>query len=463
MKKHKAALIAVAILMAVALACGRSTTEKLREAAEEPTATTEVKEEPTEQPKSTETGDEPTEVPDEPTKQPLTEPEALKIEKQGFGQDERDLAYAFLLRNPNPGRAVEDSRFQVAAYDSEGTVVDTDSGYIEVVFPGETVGIAGTMYLDEGVTVATVEVQILEGDPVVTDPIPSFGAESVVYTADEYSERVTGIIVNPFDIPLQGLKVAAVLYDADGDIIGGGYTYLNFVLSNDRTGVELSVTSAKGATIDSVELYATVSGLTFFMEAEELPEDANGVELLKFGFGQNDSSVGYGFLLENPNPNYAIESSQYHVTAFAEDGSVLAVDEGYLSLLLPGETLGVAGEIWLNTDDEVARAEVQVLSGDFIESEPIPFFTSEKVTYLPDEWSPQVTGQIVSPFNKDVTNIRVYAILYDADGEIIGGGSTYADFVPANGKAAVQVYVESAIEPATAELYATVSALSELE
>jgi hypothetical protein len=465
MNKHKVALLAVVILMVAALACGRTTTDKLQEAAAEPTATTEEEVEPTSEPESTEpAGDEPTEAPPvEPTKKPLTEPEALKIEKQGFGQDERDLAYAFVLTNPNPERAVEDSQYQIAAYDKDGTVVDTDSGYIQVLFPGETVGIAGTMFLDAGVTVTKLDVQILEGDPVETDPIPSFGAESVVYTPGEYSDSVTGIIVNPFEIPLQGLVVSGILYDADGEIIGAGFTYVNFVLASDSTGVELTVTSAQGTEVDSVEVYAMVSGWTMFMETEELPEGAEDINLVDFGFGQNETSLGYGFVLENPNPDFAIESTMYHLTAYAEDGHVLAVEEGYISLLLPGETLGIGGEMWLSSDTTVDRAEIQVLSGDYEESGPIPAFTSENAVYLPDDWSPQVTGQIVSPFGKDVTNLRVYAILYDADGEIIGGGSGYADFAPANGKVAVEVYVESAVEPAAVELYGSVSALSDIE
>ena len=48
-------------------------------------------------------------------------------------------------------------------------------------------------------------------------------------------------------------------------------------------------------------------------------------------------------------------------------------------------------------------------------------------------------------------------------GEIIGAGFTYLDFVPANGKAAVEVGITSAGKPATVELHAAVSALSDVE
>jgi hypothetical protein len=74
-----------------------------------------------------------------------------------------------------------------------------------------------------------------------------------------------------------------------------------------------------------------------------------------------------------------------------------------------------------------------------------------------------VTGQIVSPYGSEITNLRVAAIAYDAAGEIIGGGYTFLDFVPANGKAAVEVSVTTAEEPTTVELYAAVSDLSEIE
>lgn len=74
-----------------------------------------------------------------------------------------------------------------------------------------------------------------------------------------------------------------------------------------------------------------------------------------------------------------------------------------------------------------------------------------------------VTGQIVSPYSKDFTHIWVSAILYDGEGEIIGGGRTTLDFIPANSRAAVKVPVDLAGVPATAELYGRIMLLSELE
>jgi hypothetical protein len=49
--------------------------------------------------------------------------------------------------------------------------------------------------------------------------------------------------------------------------------------------------------------------------------------------------------------------------------------------------------------------------------------TSENVNFLDDEYSPKVTGQIVNPYDVKLEYVQVVVIAYDADGNIIGGGT----------------------------------------
>ena len=463
MNKSKSArifipVLALAVVMLASLACGDTTTGELQEAAEQPTATT-----PATEPTSVATSEAepaPT-LPPEPTATPIPQLEAVRVVAQGFGQDDQDLGFAFLVENPNAGFAIENSQYQVAIYDEAGTVIETDSGYIELILPNQTLGVASTMWLDEGVTASKIEVQLLEGNTVATEPIPTFEVESNAYYAGEYSTDATGIISSPYNRDLTDIRVSAVVYNEAGEIVGGGFTYLNFILANGSTGVEVSVSSSGDVT--TVELYPAISGLTFLGEEEDLPEGASDIAIVKQGFGQDDQEAGFGMLIENPNGGFAVENSQYHVTAFAEDGHVLVTDEGYVEVLLPNQTLGVGGDLWLGEGMEIAHVEIQVKAGSFVESEQIPYFTAENITYQADEYFPQVTGQIISPYTKDITDLRVSAIAYDEAGEIIGGGFTYLDFVPANGKAAVEVSITSTGIPATTELYAVVSGLSDFE
>ena len=142
---------------------------------------------------------------------------------------------------------------------------------------------------------------------------------------------------------------------------------------------------------------------------------------------------------------------------------MLATDEGYITVILPNQTLGVGGELFLDDDYVVSRLVAQVKAGDFEPSDPIPLFTSENVAYQAGSFFSSVTGLIVSPYSKEISNIRVSAVAYDEAGEIIGGGFTFVGFVPANGKAAADVSITSSGVPATVELYATVTSLSDFE
>lgn len=469
-------LLSMVLVLLVALAaCGGSTTEKLSDAVaptespvEETATLAAPTSEPTElpaveptEPPTAEPTEPPTAEPTEPPPTPVPEIEALVLTNHGFGQDGIVVGFAFIVENPNPGFAVEDSQYQLAVYDEAGTVVETDSGYINLILPGQALGIAGDLYLNEGVMAARMEVQLRDGDAVATEPLPAFTVESPTYYPSEYYASVTGIVKNPYDRTIGDLRVSAVLYNGAGEIIGGGFTYLNFLLANGSAGAKASVIGA--GEVAEVELYPTLSSMSLLTGDSDLPEDASDLVLAQQGFGQHGSYVGFGMLVENPNDGRAVERSQYHITVFSQEGTVLETEEGYINILLPNQVLGVGGELILDEDATAASAEIEILSGDFVESEPLPLFSAENVAYKPDDYYPRVTGEIINPYSQDVTDLRVDSIGFDESGEIIGGGFSYLEFVPANGKAAAEVPMLSSDTPSRVELYATLSAMSEFE
>ncbi len=385
----------------------------------------------------------------------------LKIDVQGFGQKERSVGFGFLVENPNPNMAVENSKYQVAFFGSDGSVVDTDSGYIEVIAPGQKLGIGGTTFVNEGVTVARIEVQLSTGNTVLSDPIPDFVMEAVGYQASDISSYATGVMHSPFNRDISNFRVSAVAYDNANNIVGGGFTYANFLLANSARGVEVSVTCSPN--VARIEIYPTLSGLSALTSTEGFPDGANPLTLLRYGYGQDERQYGFGLVLQNSNGNYSVESSEYNITAYASDGHVLGVEEGNVEVVLPSQTLGIADTGFLAGSDPIARMNVQIQTGKLVSSEALPIFTAENISYQPDQFFSKLTGQIVNPYARDVSNLRVSAILYDSAGNIIGGGFTYLDFVPASGRAAAEVSVTSTGQPSGAELYATVSALSDIK
>lgn len=438
------------LAVAAALACGTSTTEKLQQAAQTPTAARPATVAATPTQPAPETP--------RPTATPLSRPEPLRILAQGFVQDGSTLGLAFIVENPNPRFAFEHTQYQAAAYDANGTVLGTASGYLTLILPGQRLGFADTTWLEEGARAARVEVQLLAGDPVLSDPIPDFTVEHATFINGEFSDTATGLVHSPYAVDLRDVRVSAVLYDAEDQIVGAGYTYVNFVPANQSMGVAVSVVAPRN--VARVELYPAVSGLTLLLDVPLLPQGAQPIRLLRQGFGQDETQIGFGMLVENPNAGFAVEDSLYHVAAFAADGSVLATDEGYLEVLVPQQTVGVGGTFYLPRAVEVARVEAHVLSGEFVETSSLPAFSAEQATYRAHAYFPQVTGVILNPYERDITNLRVSALLYDAAGEIVGGGFTYLDFVPARGQAAVELYVVGR-RPAAVELYALPSSLSE--
>jgi hypothetical protein len=185
---------------------------------------------------------------------------------------------------------------------------------------------------------------------------------------------------------------------------------------------------------------------------------SGGLSVAKSGFGQAGKHVDIAFLIDNGGPT--LENSQYQVAAYGADGTVIGTDSGYLTLILAGQHLGIADDVILNADAAVKRVDVQIKAGKVGTGTYPPPFTSNTVTYKADKNFPQVSGIIKSTASSDVKKLFVSAILYDAAGNIIGGGFTFLDFIPANGQSAAQTSVTTSATVARAEMYAMLSGLS---
>src|SRR6185312_10440286 len=156
------------------------------------------------------------------------------------------------------------------------------------------------------------------------------------------------------------------------------------------------------------------------------------------GFGTAQFGTGYAFMVTNPNASAAVTGSQYQVTIYDAGNTVLTTDSDYFPLIVGGETMGVSGQVLLPDGQTADHIDVQVKSGDTDASVAAKTdFTTENVTYVPDQYLPKVTGIVKSSFTQDFSDVRVSVVAYDDAGKIIGGGVAFIDSVPASGQAAV--------------------------
>lgn len=433
-------------------ACGQTATEQLASSRpatptrEEPTAPSVT----TEPPAPTMTT-EPTRTPEPPTAtpEPLNDP---VIQASGFAQDGQRLGFGMTIENPNVGAALEDVSLQVVAYAADNVVLGTDESRIPLMPPATAIHFGGDMYLGAEQPVERIEVQITdlgERQDATSEQIPAFPVENARFAESMLGQRVSGMVTNPFTLPLTDLYIGIVGYNDAGDVVGGGFTFLSFLEAESMGTFETSVTMREAPT--RIEVSPLVSILTLWGQRET--EDLPPLTLDEQGWSLGRSGVGYGVIVTNPDAVQAMELAQYRATAFAEDGSVLGVDTGYFGLILPGAKGARAGSIYLGSDGPVpARVEVQIFPGRLTDAEGKLAFTTESVNYVPGSYGANVTGLVVNPYPQQVENLEVVAILRNAEGKIIGGGFAFTDTIPAEGKVAVELSVNGG-EAAAAELY----------
>ena len=99
--------------------------------------------------------------------------------------------------------------------------------------------------------------------------------------------------------------------------------------------------------------------------------------------------------------------------------------------------------------------------GDYQSFAAIDFLTADNVDYADDSFYPKVTGDIANPYDYEVSNVMVCALVFDDAGEIIGGGSSYLDSIAAGGSEPAEGGVTSSETPASSELYASLYTLDD--
>jgi hypothetical protein len=175
---------------------------------------------------------------------------------------------------------------------------------------------------------------------------------------------------------------------------------------------------------------------------------------------QIKTKVSVFFSVNNPNPELAASSIPYQVTAFDKAGSVIATHSAYIYTVLPGETQPVADSLAVKAEQQVAKIDVQLKSHRFETTQfKTSMFSSTQATFYPAP-SPFVTGIIKSRTDSGFYDLKVTAILYDANETIVGGGYTYLNRLPGDGQSAVKIYVQNTVTPARIELSSTLTSTS---
>lgn len=402
--------------------------------------------------------------------------EKVNIVSTWFYQDKdfkSKVYFAFVVENPNPNLALANMQFQAVAYDASETILGTGTVDIGVLFPGERRAISSSNWLEvpESSTVTRISVEIIRSaEAQISKQRGSpFTTEKVTYFSGYAYSRITGVIRNTLNADISNIFVTAIAYDESGNIIGAGTDLLESYLPADGSRPVIIRIQIVGEPA-KVELYP------FLYEIEDIDKLSQSIEALRIvavGANQDQYNQAYlGMIVENTDTK-ARDHSLCTLIAYDENGTVLEITRIVVPLIFPGERLGVSGFVSLPEQTKLGKVEAQVLSSgsadesDFwgiqkagITGNPL---TAKGASYPSDNYDGLITGIVKNSYGKDLQDIQVTAIAYDASGAIIGGWSTTVSSVLANGQIAISIWTNLKSPPAVIELYPTLILTSPLQ
>jgi hypothetical protein len=188
-------------------------------------------------------------------------PARLEVEKHGFGveafSDSTFVGYGAVIRNLSPDEDALDVTVLVNVIGSAGQILESDADSYEAVPAAMTYYAGGLILIRQGYApVARIEVTVsfrARGKKAIALPPVS----NVRVQDDGYGDaEVAGEVRNVSAKPLSNLAdVTGVVFDAAGNVLGGGWGYLEAdVPSGGRIGFTVSTTGRTPSEIASAQV-----------------------------------------------------------------------------------------------------------------------------------------------------------------------------------------------------------------
>ena len=218
----------------------------------------------------------------EPTRRPTPRPTPTAVARldlevseygystyQGEFDDGANLTWAVVVENPNASHTwlATSTDVRVSFYDSGGGVVASATDTIALVIPGQTAAVVGSdSYFsnpDLGL-ISSMDVRL--GQPrweEADGPLGAFEVSDVQIRHGQFGDAtVTGQVASTFVEEIEDAYATAVYRDAAGAIVGGDFTFIDFIPSGETIPFEISGFGTPPGT-ESADVFITFSFLSF--------------------------------------------------------------------------------------------------------------------------------------------------------------------------------------------------------
>jgi hypothetical protein len=170
---------------------------------------------------------------------------------------------------------------------------------------------------------------------------------------------------------------------------------------------------------------------------------------------QDAETVFVAYLFQNPNSSYMFEDADFSFYLYDSNGMEIGSNEYYVSQIYPEEKIGIVFNYYLpdaQTIVDSISVEWEIRNTVASQGAVNPLSPST-INFWPSGGYPVVTGSIENSSSSILTNIQTNIVCYNSAGEIVGGGSTYVDFVPNGAQVGFSNYVEAFEDVALVEAY----------
>jgi hypothetical protein len=188
-----------------------------------------------------------------PTPSPVPRAE-LEVVDSGFTVVDGNASYGVVIRNPNAaGWVAEFVSVQITFFDATGPT-KTESDTLRAVLPGQETAVGGTAFDVDRAERMEVRLGSVSWETIDFPP-GRFVVENVrTRDRDFGGHRTTGIISSEFVERQDLIRVVAIYRNADGEIIGGDFSFLDFLDPDAEASFEITTFNTLRG-LDSTDVY----------------------------------------------------------------------------------------------------------------------------------------------------------------------------------------------------------------
>lgn len=194
----------------------------------------------------------------------------IEVVESGFStfvayDDSTRASWAAIVSNPNGSPWLATSiDLTVTMLDDQGSVLASESDSLAVLLPGQSGAVTGTTLDDvDGLTDLRVQARVRDWERA-PGPYGSFETSDITVRQDDFGGwSVTGQVASTFTEDFEDVYGVAVFRDAEDRIVGGAFTFIDFVPGGGDTSFQID-SFDDIEQVASSEVYVSLSNLSLW-------------------------------------------------------------------------------------------------------------------------------------------------------------------------------------------------------